>query len=600
MQKRIIRFILVFLTIFLCFFINNLNAKAETSNTSWTFNSFINHNGEVDVPFGRSSASIKLEYTGGLVYEYKISVNLNSNSYFEEFSSDDLYPNYYTKVYKSSSIDIESEAVNADEFEDFIENFEDLPNTTTLLLKNKSGIFSTSEIVFYIPEKLIFINESMAEEYYSYFADRDGDLYSAATVFAEKINSESNNSYFVDVTRNRPKSTERISYEKNRNLWSNKIKSIYNNIKSTCGGDDDVFKTINNKMSLSDRNSIVQQIYTSDPTTSESDFYNEHKRNDECYNAILKEEEARSAFKLWFKNVDLWSLYNSYTSINNSMFDDYKYRDNEILLFLEFALGGESMDSIFDTLKDSLLPSIEAEQSYDNRENECTRFYRYYCSNLAEINGSCNQYKNSSNNTGYEQCIQQKIRDCLSQAESTFSSKCETSIDLCHINNNDATKWDCVRNQMIPGCRERFLVGTPERDACEGSITNVVNENISYLNDVERHNNEIRNAEISISNFRINIDKLTDKINCEDISWAHGIYVFIIILAPILVILLGSFDFAMAMISSDQEKMNKFKDKFKKRIISLLLLILVPILVNIIVGSFGLGDTLLKCVVKGK
>ena len=90
------------------------------------------------------------------------------------------------------------------------------------------------------------------------------------------------------------------------------------------------------------------------------------------------------------------------------------------------------------------------------------------------------------------------------------------------------------------------------------------------------------------------------QLKCEDVSLLHTIYMIMIILAPILVIVLGSLDFFKAMLTSDEQKMNKFKKQFPKRIIMLVLLIIVPIIVSFLTKNVaGIKDTLLNCVVNG-
>ena len=91
------------------------------------------------------------------------------------------------------------------------------------------------------------------------------------------------------------------------------------------------------------------------------------------------------------------------------------------------------------------------------------------------------------------------------------------------------------------------------------------------------------------------------EITCDDIpSIFHQLYIAIIIIAPILVIVLGSIDFARAVIASDEGKMKKFKSRFPIRLVALVLLILVPLIIKFVLGTVsGLSTTLLDCVVNG-
>jgi len=89
-------------------------------------------------------------------------------------------------------------------------------------------------------------------------------------------------------------------------------------------------------------------------------------------------------------------------------------------------------------------------------------------------------------------------------------------------------------------------------------------------------------------------------ISCKDFSVFHTIYVIILILAPIMVIILGSIDFAKAVMTSDVDKMSKFKAKFPKRLLALVLLVLTPLVIKLIVSlNQSLNSTLMTCIVNG-
>lgn len=76
-------------------------------------------------------------------------------------------------------------------------------------------------------------------------------------------------------------------------------------------------------------------------------------------------------------------------------------------------------------------------------------------------------------------------------------------------------------------------------------------------------------------------------INCEDFLDEKGnniikeIWSIIIIVAPILVILLGSLDFAKATLASDEEAMKKSQSNFMKRLLAGILLFLLPQLIKV-------------------
>ena len=87
---------------------------------------------------------------------------------------------------------------------------------------------------------------------------------------------------------------------------------------------------------------------------------------------------------------------------------------------------------------------------------------------------------------------------------------------------------------------------------------------------------------------------------CDDVELFHTIYMIIVILAPILTIIMGSIDYFKVMLSSDEEKMSKFKKKLPKRLIMLVLLMLVPMIVSFITSNVaGLDNSLLGYIVNG-
>ena len=97
-----------------------------------------------------------------------------------------------------------------------------------------------------------------------------------------------------------------------------------------------------------------------------------------------------------------------------------------------------------------------------------------------------------------------------------------------------------------------------------------------------------------------NFDFGTYEANCEDVSILHTIYMIIVISAPILAIVLGSLDYAKAVIAADEKKAQEFKKQFPKRLIALVLLILVPFIIHFILSIFPAAkDTLMYCVING-
>ena len=76
----------------------------------------------------------------------------------------------------------------------------------------------------------------------------------------------------------------------------------------------------------------------------------------------------------------------------------------------------------------------------------------------------------------------------------------------------------------------------------------------------------------------------------ESVAWIlQKLLNYIKILGPSLAIVLGSLDFAKAVVSSDDETMKKTQSRFKNRMIAAVLLFMIPHLVSILLFSFGIA-----------
>lgn len=90
------------------------------------------------------------------------------------------------------------------------------------------------------------------------------------------------------------------------------------------------------------------------------------------------------------------------------------------------------------------------------------------------------------------------------------------------------------------------------------------------------------------------------EVTCDDVAIFHTFYVILQIMAPILVILFGTIDYAKAVMASDVEKMQKAKKNFPKRLGLLLLFIFVPLLVSFLIGEFSsTNSSLMYCIING-
>lgn len=98
----------------------------------------------------------------------------------------------------------------------------------------------------------------------------------------------------------------------------------------------------------------------------------------------------------------------------------------------------------------------------------------------------------------------------------------------------------------------------------------------------------------------LDVDFEPYEVTCDDVAIFHTFYVILEIMAPILVILFGTIDYAKAVMASDVEKMQKAKKNFPKRLGLLLLFIFVPLLVSFLIGEFSsTNSSLMYCIING-
>ena len=71
-----------------------------------------------------------------------------------------------------------------------------------------------------------------------------------------------------------------------------------------------------------------------------------------------------------------------------------------------------------------------------------------------------------------------------------------------------------------------------------------------------------------------------------------------VIIAPVMLIVFGSIDYAKAVMASDVEKIRKAQKKFIPRVIAAVLLFIIPVAIRLILSFAGLEDTALTCIIK--
>lgn len=179
-----------------------------------------------------------------------------------------------------------------------------------------------------------------------------------------------------------------------------------------------------------------------------------------------------------------------------------------------------------------------------------------------------------------------------------------STLSNCQLRNPNYIKCDECRTKNcanVPaGSLEACIKG------CYGE------ENYNRISEI-RDNNAEALEQLTKTLYSVSAPSLTIKfdnrykVNCSDFETLHTIYLILEITAPIAVIVLGSLDYAKAVMASDIEKMEKSKKKFPKRLLLLLLFVFVPIIIQIMLNLFSssndgidLDTNLMKCIISGK
>lgn len=189
---------------------------------------------------------------------------------------------------------------------------------------------------------------------------------------------------------------------------------------------------------------------------------------------------------------------------------------------------------------------------------------------------------------------------------------CTTSSDLI-CTDNKATE-ECKKSEgykTCQGCTTRCASINSESDkincynTCTHNQYSVAKESLKkakqeYANNIAKATQNLSTlTRVDAPQFNIEFKKHY-KLKCEDVEVFHTIYKILTILAPILVILFGSLDYAKAVIASDVEKIEKAKKQFPKRILLLFLFLIIPIIIKILINLFSTTDTsLMKCIISG-
>ncbi len=251
-------------------------------------------------------------------------------------------------------------------------------------------------------------------------------------------------------------------------------------------------------------------------------------------------------FKIWFDTVSRWIFEEDYSSFKKY----YRYANTGTLT---------------QTQIDNNLNLFDADTGLTENKSEKDTLLKDKCLALCPRNATA-------------------LTNC--QSGSTYQ-KCKSATDACKNISSDSAYQTCLKGRM--------------GEADYNSFINSYNSRLNELNtEEEEYRQTIKDALSKISAPDLDIEFNPYEVTCDDVAIFHTFYVILEIMAPILVILFGTIDYAKAVMASDVEKMQKAKKNFPKRLVLLLLFIFVPLLVSFLIGEFSsTNSSLMYCIING-
>lgn len=362
----------------------------------------------------------------------------------------------------------------------------------------------------------------------------------------------------------------------------------------------------------------------------QNSFMNKSNRNKNYPMVLVKqdgkvvEEPLKTSLEESFKNwAQLSSKINSYMESNNCS---------------NSSLNAESYNMTLATFTNYVNRKYESRNSKDQNMTETCWNARKDTVNASNLLISYYNNINSSpaakmNLENISQTNYDKTKELISKVSGTYSSEQRQSeveseiskinADYCYLfcsttackNKNATAQSECNKSceaNIKPKCENAYnsckaIQSVSDFDSC--MTKNFANEGLNYseyasarserLNQLNQENGNLKTAITKSLQIEFN----PYKIQCDDVSMFHILWIIIVIIGPFLTILMGALDFGQAVISSNEEKIKKAWKRFPKRLLTLIILILTPIIISIVV-SFSQDEnskdtSLMYCIING-
>ena len=359
----------------------------------------------------------------------------------------------------------------------------------------------------------------------------------------------------------------------------------YNELLNALRGMDGGESAIENLTAIgSDRYPVVLDGERKNNLSYTKAYYEATKNKWYTYmqNSINNPNEAgdstrREYFRKWYRNVSRYIFEDDLELFKKYFTYLYQYEDETAMK----ELGGGSVDTGRSNYN-KYLSAINGIIELHNVNQDNDQYLNDRCSALCPNDNSNAQTQCMSGSVAYRSCV---------AANDTCDAQCE------HIGSASAQE-DCYEGCMRSNLGEEAYNELIEaQNIREEEIENSRNDAISQIVD------NLSRVDLPSLNG-IEFDQEGYEVDCEDVVIFHQFYNILRILAPVLVIVLGSLDYTKAVMASDENKMQEFKKKFPKRLLLLILLIVIPIVISIILDLFAPFDaenskSLMECIIRG-
>lgn len=354
------------------------------------------------------------------------------------------------------------------------------------------------------------------------------------------------------------------------------------------------------QLSTKIRDNFISKCNIKDLNQSErNDIYNTVEDTAKKYSLARGDDCVPAKIQLGLLSAASYYYSEAITSGGSGGFKSYKkyYNkliDNDKITYenssVEIDSGFLSLAKIISSNDDaSILDSYVSLDEQKKQANELSDVYEHICDYSSFDSTQCYNAKNACRNG--DSPTSENIRTCYINTQNLAQAQ----VGTC-----DSLLARCMEeSQGITDATNALAKLNGERASLNTEIT----ENENILKNAKKSISIIEDQSNPLSMLNGSVDSSAN-FECSDISFLRFIWLIMIIAAPILTIVFGVLDFTQAVMSGDEQKMNKLKSKFIKRLVALALFIILPIIIKTIVNISDNDSVrsikMAKCIVNGE